>query len=440
MKQRGKAIRNGILLGLLCVGLVAAYFIISANENPAAKGVLYELRQEQIERIELKNTFGDFAFYQQDGAWVVESNGVYRTNPEKMDLLLGCLGEFAITRMLTDEKAEYGFDEPQAQVEVVTSRGNSYRFTVGNDAISGSSVYIKSGGNVMLTSTAMTSQLTGSLAAYRAKDVLMVDPAAIRSIEYMVDGTQTLTLSNTDYHHWSITYPFTVPAREVILNELVAKLRTLVIAGYVDAESKAQKTGLTNPQASMILTDENGVTQRLDFGSIQDTVQYVRIGSESDIVQLYASDLDFSALTPEGVMYIAPLDIPVDTVKSVSIAANGMVDVLLLDRGGESTIATLNGKPIDYAESFVSVYFKCITVNADGYEAKPSDPGAREAVITVTKTDDTIVELSLYRRDDQTLYLYVDGEPVRAGGTMFYSDAVSLTELLYRLQKAKASQ
>ena len=434
MTKRAKTIRNGVLLGVVCIALVAAYLVISANENPAAKGVLYDLGNDHIESVRIQNNYGDYLFDQQDGAWVVESHGVYRTNPEKMKLLLGCLEKFTINRMLTKEKAEYGFETPQASVWVTTGNGKKHAFTVGADAISGSSVYIKSGEDVMLTSTAMTSQLTGSLAAYRAKDVLVVDPAMIRSVEYMVGGQRSLLLKNTGYHDWTMEFPFKAPAREVVLNELVAKLRSLVIAGYVDETSNTGDTGLDTPTASMTLTDENGVTQTLDFGAVQDTIQFVRIGGESDIVQLYADDLDFSALTPEGVMFVAPLDIPVDSVQSVTIRTGGTEDALALDRSGTKIVARLNGETIDYAEGFISIYFKCMTINADGYDINPAEPGIWEATVSVTKTDGETVELALYRRDESTLYLFANGEPVRAGETMFYTDAVSLTELLYRLQ------
>jgi len=440
MSKRGKTVRNGILLGVLCVALAGAYFLISANENPAAKGVLYELGNDRITNVSIENTFGNYDFYQQDGNWVVESDGVYRTNLEKMKLLLGCLESFTISRMLADEKAEYGFDDPQAQVSVQTEQGKNYRFTVGNETVSGASVYIKSSDDIMLTSTAMTSQLNGSLAAYRAKDVLMVDPASIRSIVYFVDGEQKLSLKNTNYHDWTLEFPFQAPAREVVLNELVAKLRTLVIAGYVDATSGKSDTGLSAPAASMILTDQNGVTQTLDFGSVLDTVQYVRIGSESDIVQLYTSDLDFKDMTPEGMMYVAPLDIPIDSVQSVSIKTDGAEDLLVLDRSGAVISATLNGKPVDYAETFVSIYFKCITINADGYDTTPLAQGEREATITVTKTDGETVELAIYHRDEDTQYLYKNGEPIHSGDTVFYTDARSLAELLYRLTGAKAQK
>lgn len=439
MNKNGRSIRNGIILACVCVGLAIAYFLITAKENPAARGVLYQLGGDKIATVRIDNQYGSFAFEEQGNEWVVDSGGIYRTNPEKINLLLGCLEKFDITRMLPDEKNEYGFSAPQAEVWVTTQGGKAYSFIVGADAVSGSSVYIKSDGNVMLTSTAMTSQLTGSLAAYRAKDVLMVDPAHIRSIVYYENGAETLSVSNTDYHNWTMGYPFSVPAREVVLNELIARLRTLTIAGYADAADADTDNGLSAPAAKMVLTDESGVQQTLEFGAVSDTLQYVRIGAEKDIVQLYATDLDFSKLTPEGVMYLAPLDIDITTVQSISIQTGGMTDTFTLDHSGEEITAKLNDEVISYSLTLVPVYFKCVTLNADGYDVNPAEPGECEAVCTTTLTSGETVELSLYGRDADTLYLYVNGKPLSDGQTMFYLDRSSLSEMLYRLESAKAA-
>jgi len=438
MKKNGRSIRNGIILACVCAVLATSYFLIAAKENPAARGVLYQLGGDKIAAVRIDNQYGSFAFEQQGGEWVVDSGGIYRTNPEKISLLLGCLEKFSITRMLPDEKSDYGFGAPQAEVWVTTQSGKTYNFLVGADAISGSSVYIKSDGNVMLTSTAMTSQLTGSLAAYRTKDVLMVDPAKIRSIVYYENGVETLSVSNTDYHNWTMGYPLSVPAREVVLNELIARLRTLTIAGYADLADADTNNGLSAPTAKMVLTDESGVQQTLEFGAVSDTLQYVRIGAEKDIVQLYAADLDFSKLTPEGVMYLAPLDIDITTVQSISIQSGGITDTFTLDHSGAEITAKLNGAEISYSLALVPVYFKCVTLNADGYDVNPVASGVCEAVCTTTLITGETVELSLYGRDADTLYLYVDGKPLMNGQTMFYLDRSSLSEMLYRLERAKA--
>ena len=133
-------------------------------------------------------------------------------------------------------------------------------------------------------------------------------------------------------------------------------------------------------------------------------------------------------------MYVAPLDLPVDSVQSVLVETNGVNKRFELDRSGSEIKATCNGKAIDYANTFVSTYFKCITINADGYDENLSEPGDREATVTITRTDGETVELALYERDSSTMYLFVNGEPLLSGKYMFYTDASSLTELRYRLQ------
>jgi hypothetical protein len=439
MKKNGRYIRNIIILVCVCAALAAAYFLITAHEDPATAGVLYKLGNDKITQVAIDNQYGSFLFEQQDGAWIVESGGIYRTNPEKMDLLFASLEEFEITRMLEEEKNEYGFDVPQAEVSVSTKGGKKYSFVVGNEAIAGSSVYIKSNGQIMLTSTAMTAQLTGSLAAYRAKDVLMVDTANIRSIEYYAEGEKTLSVTNTDYKNWSMIYPFEVPARKVVMNELVSNLSSLTIAGYVDSENINEETGLSEPVGKMVLTDEAGVQQTLEFGAVSDTLQYVSIGTENDIVKLYVADLDFSELTPEGVMYIAPLDADVSQVQSMSVQTGGTTDTITLEYNSEDVTAKLNGAEIPYSSTFVSIYFKWITLNADGYDTEPITPGECEAVCTMTMLSGETIELSLYQRDADTLYMYVNGQMLMEGQTKFYMDRSSLTELLYRVQSANGN-
>lgn len=439
-----KSIRNIIIL--VCIGAVlgAAYFFIIASENPAQAGVLYKLGGDKISKVIIQNQYGSYQFEQQGGAWVVESGGTYRTNPEKMDLMLACLSEFSITRMLPEEKGEYGFETPQANVSVATSGGKDYSFLVGAEAIKGTSVYIKSNGQIMLTSTGMVSQLTGSLAAYRAKDILLVDPTNIRSIDYYVKGQKTLSLSDTDYQNWSMSYPFEAPARSVILNEYVSKLMNITIAGYVDSENPGGDTGLTDPASSMVLTDMAGISQKLDFGTVEGNLEYVRIGGESDIVKLYTVDIDFSELTPQGIMYVAPLDIDISDIQSVSIQAGETTDIFTLQHNEvkgedkEDISVKLNGTDISLTD-FVSVYFKVITLNADNYEPLKEGlpPGESEAVCTTTLLSGQQVTLSLNRRDADTLYMYLGGQMLTSGETKFYMPQSSLTELLYRLQSVK---
>ena len=436
MKKHRKNLLSIIILACVCAGLAAAYFLITATENPAAAGVLFRLGTDSIKSIKIENTYGSFVFEQQAGGWVVMEGGTYRTNPEKINLLLACLQEFAIDRMLPEEKSDYGFDTPQAKVQVTTSAGKEYAFTVGAEAIKGVSVYIKSGQEIMLTSSGMVSQLTGSLAAYRAKDVLQVDAGTIRSIDYYINDKKALSVTNTDYQNWTIRYPFAAPARKIVLNELVSRLRSLVIAGYVDTGNIPKETGLDKATGRMVLKDASGTEQTLEFGAIDGTVQYVRIGGKDDIVQLYSADLDFSGLTPEGVMYIAPLNIGTAQVSSLSIQADGVTDTITLEHNAGNVKAYLNGAALSETD-FTSIYYKYIALNADNFEKEHTLQGECAAICTTTLLDGDTVKLSLYRRDEETLYLYVNDQILTDGTSVFYMPESSLTELLYRLQNVK---
>jgi hypothetical protein len=202
----------------------------------------------------------------------------------------------------------------------------------------------------------------------------------------------------------------------------------------VESGQAQEAMGLSYPASKLVLMDEAGVIQTLEFGIASESLQYVRIGTKDDVVKLYVSDLAVSELTPQDVMYIAPLDINVDQVQSVSIRADGVEDILALERNDEEVIATLNGVQIPYSSGFVPIYFKCITLNADGYDTGSTEPGRCEAVCMVTTINGQAIELALYERDDDTLYLYVNGQMITDGEARFYADRSSLTELLYRLQ------
>ena len=162
------------------------------------------------------------------------------------------------------------------------------------------------------------------------------------------------------------------------------------------------------------------------------------MGGEDDIVQLYAADVDFSELTPQNVMYIAPLNIGIAQVKSLTIETESESDTITLEHNGDSVQAYMNGKELSQTD-FVSLYYKYIALNADGYGMDHFAPGECAATCTTTLLNGESVKMSLYERDAETLYLYINGELLTAGQAEFFMPKSSLTELLYRLESIKNS-
>ncbi|MEG0584912.1 MAG: DUF4340 domain-containing protein [Christensenellaceae bacterium] len=429
-----KNIRNLLILVIVFAALLTVFLILDSNNDPAATGVLYKIEDDGIKKIEINNEFGSYAFEKTGEEWMISSGeDTYRTNPEKMNLLISSLQSVPIDRVLDEKIAEYGFEQPRATVKVTDTKGNTYSFLVGAETASRANAYVydlktkKS----MVTSTAAVSQLTGSLQAYRAKDVLTIDSTKIRRLAFYENEKLYMSVTNTDYKNWALEYPFEAPARKVILTEFVAKMRGWEVAGYPEQTQTKADMGLENPKTAMQITDANGNQQTIFFGKDDGTTTYVQIG-ENEIVKLYTVDVNLSTMTPEQVMYVAPLESNIGELKSISVTKDTPY-VFTIDHSGSVPVITENGKDVSY-QDFSGILTKYITLNATGYDPKQIDTSGKPvAVCTSVLTDGGTKELKLYPRDADTLYMLVDGK------TEFYLNIADLDELLYRIEKASKS-
>ncbi|MEG1859600.1 MAG: hypothetical protein RR193_04575, partial [Christensenellaceae bacterium] len=127
-----KNIRNLLILVIVFAALLTVFLILDSNNDPAATGVLYKIEDDGIKKIEINNEFGSYAFEKTGEEWMISSGeDTYRTNPEKMNLLISSLQSVPIDRVLDEKIAEYGFEQPRATVKVTDTKGNTYSFLVG---------------------------------------------------------------------------------------------------------------------------------------------------------------------------------------------------------------------------------------------------------------------------------------------------------------------
>lgn len=422
-----KQVRSLLFLLVAAIALGGVYFWMESGNDPAQTGVLYRLEDnETVENISLTNRYGAFQFYKDDGEWVVDSAGQYRTNPEKIALLLSNLELFPISRVLEDSLPAYGLENPRAQVVFTTSSGKENCFSVGAETASKSGAYVRDDktGTIMITSTGVVSQLDGSLAAYRAKDVLTVKATDIREIAYYKNGKHIVTAVNSNFKDWALTYPFEAPARTIPLNELLTAMRGWAVAEY-PAGAETPDMGLANPAHTLVLTDRTGNRQRLEFGESDGTTTYVRTGEGNEIVKLYTVDLNFSALTPDELIFIAPLKTAIDDTKSIVIQHRDQQAVFELVHSADQSTVTLNGSPVSYND-FVSVFSKYVGLNADGREPA-GQVGNAIFSFTTTLNDGTQRTLQLAERDENSYYMNIGGQ------VEYYMEAQKVEELLYRM-------
>ena len=427
-----KRYRTQIVLAALALVLGATYFWVTAREGVEDTGVAFALKSgEEITAVSLKNEFGAFSFTPAEGGWTVEHGGAsYRVNDSKMSLLLSSLQTLQVSRVLDEARPEYGLDAPRASVEISTSAGRRYAFSLGEDTASRSGVYLLDGeGRVMVGSAGTAAQLTGSLAAYRAKDVFSIDKGHIRALSYYEDGACVVSAENDGVKNWFMTYPYEAPARAIELNELASALRDWTVAGYPENADYAAM-GLDDSGTWLDVTDADGKTQRFVIGAPADgTTTYVRTGGEEEVVRLYTSDLDFSMMKPDKLVFVAPLKTTTDQISTMTVETADVKYVFDVEQVEGGQRVTCGGREIGESD-FASVFFKYIAMNADG--RAPGDPldTAPAAVLTTTFLDGTTAELRLLPRDGETYFMLVDGK------TEYWLPHEDLEQLLYRIEKA----
>lgn len=421
-----------ILTALLVLAFATGYFLLRGTASKKQAGRLFNLgSQEAIETIDIVNTYGAFSFrYEAEaGAWQVVNEGmVYRANQTKMDLMLDSLKSFKIMRSLSQERKEYGFDQAQALVRFTSSKGKTRTFMVGDPGPDELSVYIKDldEDKILMTDLASVAQLTGSLNAYRSKDVFNIDLVTTRRIEYFQYDQLVLTCYSPDGSNWFMDYPYQAPARVIEISELIASMKNWTIAGYPDYGVDAQAMGLDNPAERIHLVDAAGASQSIEFGAEEGIARFARIGGVDDLVVLYAVDVDLSSLRPDLLLFVAPLRATMDEILSITIEKDDQAYVLTYDP--ETNLSTLNEKPISY-DDFVGIFFKYIALVASGVD-EHEEPGKQLASFRTHFRDGSAMSLDLFERDKETCFMAFEGGK---GYVMKMSKLESLFERIGKL-------
>ena len=419
-----------LILVILIVVFAAGFFIMN---SAYASSPAFVLRNgEDINSIMLTNVFGTFIFTKQQNSenWVVETDGIsYTTHAAKMELILEVLSNMPVRRVLDSEMDDYGLKYPAAFVVLGTNAGRRYEYSFGKNGSDVHTVYAKSmTSDVFLTDSFVSDQLTGSLAAYRNKNVFSVDILNIESLEYLSGGQAVINCYKETPIEWYMNYPWIAPARHIELTEMLARMTNWVIAGFPETID-LNEAGLDAPLETLILVDRDGNRQTLDFGSINGLTRYARTGERGDIVLLYAQDIDFSILSPDTLLFIAPFRTPIAQVSGLSVSHGNEAWDLSYDQGLETAFwnyGILNN------EEFVRIFFRFISMVADGRDTGtvPRLHGYPLATLSLNRTDGTSSRLELFPRNENGFFMRINGED-----TPYYIHAERLSNLLDRISE-----
>ena len=403
-----------------------------------ASGAVYSLKGgEELSSIMLANAYGTFFFSKEKGneLWSVENeSALYRTHIPKMTLLLNALSEMPVRRVLESEDENYNLKNPAALVVLETNTGKRFEYSFGRTGADVNTVYVKNKtGIVFLTDSNVLDQITGSLAAYRDKNVFSVDLMKLERLEYLYGGRTVINCYRESPTEWYMDFPWAAPARHIELTELVAKMTNWVIAGYPELV-EFKEAMLDPPLETLVLTDINGKKQTLDFGAIEGLSRYVRTGEKEDVVFLYAADVDLSVLSPDTLLFVAPLRSQLDRISGFSVKYGKEAWELSYDQVSDTAFWNYG---ILSSEEFVSIFFKFISMVADGRDSGvvPRLTGTPLAILTLNQLDGISMKLELFTRDEEGYFMRINGED-----TPYYINAKRLSGLLDRITELAAGK
>jgi hypothetical protein len=430
-----KEYRPIIILAVVAALLAGIYFFFNQTAEPIQNGKLFSFStSEGVIEILVTNSYGSFTFSKESGQWRLTQPGQYRVNQQKAAVMESYLVDLPINRALDRELAEYGFSHPFARISFVTTQGRRKSFLVGNQTPSKAQVYLKDlqGGKIYVSDIGVVSQFDGSLEAFRDKEIFSIDKANIAKLTYFKNGKKELVVEQVNSRDWRFSYPIQAPARFIELNEFVVKIRNWISAGYpADKNLDLQAIGLASPTQGLEVVDRSGRVQQLDFGKTEGGMMYVRTGSNQDIVNLYAVDVDFSMLNVESLIFVTPLKTTIDQVAEIDLKYSGRKVRLEVDHSKAPVAITSNKAEIPYGE-FISFFVAYLNLSADGFDST-GKAGAQEMVFTTTFTDNSSKTLRLLNRDAASLYMGIDGK------TEFYLSREKVAQLFDRLETALAA-
>lgn len=396
----------GILLGLtVCAAL--AYGKSRAGKQDE---ILYRFEeQETVETVSLENNNGKLQFYKGgDGSWMVKATKEYRAEEKKLNLLTSALEAFEVTRILDEEKAEYGFSDANASVSFTTNFGNEHSFLVGNLTMTKNHVYIKDldTGQVLITGMGTVVQMDGGLASFRSREVFTVDVESIVGISLSRQGQEELSLQLTGTE-WELVSPYRAPARKIELSEFLAAMKDWNVYGFADSSVLTEeKMRLLEDGTVLTLVDADGRQQTLGIGASDGTVIPIRNGGEDDILLLYADEVDLDILDADKLLFFAPLKAGVDAVAEIEMEFGEASVVLQVD--GEKNLFCCNGRPVA-ADAFYSFYLSYIGMTAAGKDLDTLSAKAETlATLRTVFRDGSVTEVKLIRRDDSTCHMMVN--------------------------------
>jgi hypothetical protein len=280
-KRNGEVKTKNLLILAAIVIAVAAYVFLFERHRPtseestvAAEKVLREFERDDVTGIVIERA-GDRVRLEKHGEqWRLREPLDFPADSSAVDSTLGSLANLTADRRLAAdeiEAADYGLDQPIAEVTLKMADGGERLLAVGDELPLGAkrALRVDGGDEVMIASGWFLSDLEKDVDDWRSREVveLLENDVASIDIESGEDSIRAVRLED----QWQLIRPLEDRGDDDHLGSLITDLASMRIEEFLDDVEDPSDLGLVVPEYELTIVRADGEAPlRLDLGAIRE--------------------------------------------------------------------------------------------------------------------------------------------------------------------------
>ncbi len=405
---------------LACLIVITAMLNLIPEKSEEQTQVFYLQNKElnDVERIDIKNTHGNYSVWREEGGYIIEDLPAHSINIEYLEMLLkeSSKIEYLDSVKNGEDLTPYGLDSPQAEVSVKYTDGTEENLLIGgSEPLSEGRYFMRQGGReIYLMDNSRSIRFTMPIEKYIDYIIIppRVEPAVLTAmgditfegdafptpvtIKAVYNGDEETQRQGASFGVTThiITTPYLRGIDQTQATAIFGSLTGMVSDGvlaYNATEEQLKAFGLDNPYLTVNFTYNNGK----DAPPVDYTVKVAKyeggeIMTKNDEGIVYKiSQAPFTSATYEKLVskrFLSPLIIDVAQV-DIAYGDENYTFALSGEKNTDLTV-TQKGKEVDVAK-FRKLFSSLVAIDHDGQKLEgQSTTGDPLLTLTYTYKDE----------------------------------------------------
>lgn len=409
--------------------------------------VLMQVAADAINTLSIENPSDSFTLVNEGDGFVVEGLEGVSVSSLNVNNLVDLFAPLTAQRQLlsaeeltvgdsSEQLMQYGLDNPEYIIRIVTTDGEKLTLELGNSALDGSSVYALYEEGVYLISDDILDSVSKTRYSFLDNEITEVEPSDYDKAVIELSGTvrpQTITLeidtveseeetessedeavvSSTEKQQYTLTTPTVQTITEASASQVTDGLYSLYanqIAAVNPTEEQLAEYGLDEPY-SVVSVSIDGVEQFTLRASERNSNNYVYMTKDGSpfVYLVSASRLSWLTVQVEQLTQSVYEPVELDELSSLTVESADQSYTFLVTQGEEQTV-TGNGEEVD-SELFAELYRTITAIPPN--ELSSGEPSLEKVLtMTVRYLDEGRQEdvFELYPTGDGNVYISLNGE------------------------------